>query len=208
MEPDRLRASDVDREHSAARIREALAEGRIDQDELEERLDRVYRAKTVGELAEVTRDLPLSGGSTAAVGEPVGMPSVSSEEARRLAAEGRGRETISAVFGGVERGGRWLVEPHTNVSVLFGGVDLDLREAVLAQREVVIQCAVIFGGLSVTVPPGVRVTNQTSAFLGGVDLGKVDSATNPNAPTIRLTGTCLLGGIEVRTKTPKRKRGR
>lgn len=207
MEPDRLRASDADREHSAARIREAHAEGRLDPDELDERLDRVYRAKTLGELAEVTRDLPPAGTSSVVAGGPVGM-SVSTEEARRLAAEGQGRETISAVFGGVERGGRWLVEPHTSVSVLFGGVDLDLREAVLAQREVVVQCAVVFGGLSITVPPGVRVTSRANAFMGGIDLSKVESATDPNAPTIRITGTCLMGGIDVRTKAPKKQRHR
>ncbi|MEY9214190.1 DUF1707 and DUF2154 domain-containing protein [Thermobifida halotolerans] len=207
MDPEHLRASDSDRERGAERLRDALAEGRLDHDELEERLDRVYRAKTVGELAEVTRDLPPPIGRETAGAGPVGL-SVSSDEARRLAAEGRGRENISAVFGGAERGGRWLVEPHTSVSTLCGGVELDLREAVLSQREVVIQCAVVLGGLSITVPYGVRVTSAANAILGGVDLSGVDSSAEPNAPTIRLTGTCLLGGIEVRTKALKRKRGR
>src|SRR5690606_23189227 len=65
MDPEKIRASDADRERVADRLREALAEGRLDQSEHEERLDELYRAKTIGELAEVTRDLPAPG-----AGEP------------------------------------------------------------------------------------------------------------------------------------------
>jgi DUF1707 SHOCT-like domain len=53
-----LRASDADREATADRLRQHHTDGRIDQEEFQERLDRCYAAKTVGELAELTRDLP------------------------------------------------------------------------------------------------------------------------------------------------------
>jgi Domain of unknown function (DUF1707) len=53
-----LRASDADRDASADRLRQHHTDGRIDQDEFQERLDRCFAAKTVGELAELTRDLP------------------------------------------------------------------------------------------------------------------------------------------------------
>lgn len=203
MDPDRLRASDADRERSAEVLRMALAEGRFTPEELEERLDRVYRATTLGELAEITRDLPQPLGATTPSGLRAG--SLSSAEAQQLAAQSQGKDNISATFGGVKRAGRWLVEPHTTVSVLFGGVDLDLREAVLAQRDVVFQCAVIFGGLRIMVPPGVRVISQANVFLGGVDLSKVDGVSDPSAPTIRITGTCLLGGIQVLEQNPDQK---
>ncbi|MDA0565863.1 DUF1707 domain-containing protein [Streptomonospora sp. S1-112] len=202
MEPEHIRASDADRDRVIERLREAVAEGRLTPQEHEERLDALYRAKTVGELAVVTRDLPAPGGGP---GAAPGME-VSSEEARRLAAQGEGRENIVAVFGGAERKGRWLVEARTNVSVLCGGVELDLREAVLSQREVTIQCAVVLGGLEITVPPGVRVVNNTSGILGGCSLHGTDEVTDPNHPVIRLTGTCMLGGIEVKAKKPKRKK--
>ncbi|GAA4315061.1 DUF1707 domain-containing protein [Actinomadura luteofluorescens] len=55
--PD-IRASDADRDRVAASLREHCAEGRITMDELQERLDAVYGAKTVGQLQEVTSDLP------------------------------------------------------------------------------------------------------------------------------------------------------
>jgi hypothetical protein len=53
-----LRASDADREATADRLRQHHIEGRLDQDEFQARLDSCFAAKTVGELAELTRDLP------------------------------------------------------------------------------------------------------------------------------------------------------
>ncbi len=53
-----LRASDTDRETTADRLRQHHTDGRLDLDEFRERLDRCFAAKTVGELAELTRDLP------------------------------------------------------------------------------------------------------------------------------------------------------
>lgn len=55
--PD-IRASDADRDRVAASLREHCALGRITIDELQERLESVYGAKTLGQLQEVTSDLP------------------------------------------------------------------------------------------------------------------------------------------------------
>jgi hypothetical protein len=53
-----LRASDAEREHHAELLREHAAQGRLTVDELDQRLDRVYTARTRGELAPVVADLP------------------------------------------------------------------------------------------------------------------------------------------------------
>ncbi|MUL42444.1 DUF1707 domain-containing protein [Streptomonospora sp. PA3] len=206
MEPEHIRASDADRDRVSQRLREAVAEGRLTQAEHEERIDALYRAKTVGELAEITHDLPAPSESHRSGESGEDRMSVATEEARRMAAASTGRENIVAVFGGAERKGRWLVEPRTNVSVLCGGVELDLRDAVLSQREVTIQCAVVCGGVEIIVPHGVRVVNNTSGILGGTSVHGMDAVTDPNLPVIRLTGTCMLGGIEVKAKRPKRSR--
>ena len=209
MQPEHIRASDADRDKVAERLREALAEGRLTPVEHEERLDTLYRAKTMGELAPIVEDLPAPGHDYASMERssqtPDGMEILGSE-ARDLAGQSKGSENLVAVFGGCERKGRWLVEPRTNVSVLCGGVELDLREAVLSQHEVTIQVAVIMGGVEITVPHGVRVINNTSAILGGTDLHGTDQITDPGAPVVRLTGTCMLGGVDVKAKGPKRRR--
>ncbi len=58
--PD-LRVSDADRERTADLLRRHAGEGRLDPEELDERLTRAYAARTAGELAELTRDLPATG---------------------------------------------------------------------------------------------------------------------------------------------------
>jgi Domain of unknown function (DUF1707) len=55
-----LRASDSDREHAGQRLRHATAEGRLTADELEQRLDVLYRTRTYGELDALVADLPVS----------------------------------------------------------------------------------------------------------------------------------------------------
>jgi hypothetical protein len=53
-----MRASDADRDRVAALLRENCAQGRITIEELEERLEAAYSARTIGQLQEVTSDLP------------------------------------------------------------------------------------------------------------------------------------------------------
>jgi hypothetical protein len=53
-----LRASDADREAIAERLRTAAGEGRLDADELEDRLHLALRARTYGELWRLVGDLP------------------------------------------------------------------------------------------------------------------------------------------------------
>ncbi|MDT0331879.1 DUF1707 SHOCT-like domain-containing protein [Nocardiopsis lambiniae] len=214
MQPEHIRASDADRDMVAERLREAVAEGRLSPVEHEERLDTLYRAKTIGELGPIVSDLPGPGHDAfhpehapGVPGAPDGME-ILGQEARDLAGQSKGSENMVAVFGGCERKGRWLVEPRTNISVLCGGVDLDLREAVLSRREVTIQVAVILGGVDITVPYGVRVINDTSGILGGTELHGTDQVTDPNAPVIRLTGTCMLGGVSVKAKKPRKSKKR
>jgi hypothetical protein len=53
-----IRAADADREQIVERLRKCHAEGRLDMAEFQQRLERCYEAKTLGELDELVRDLP------------------------------------------------------------------------------------------------------------------------------------------------------
>ena len=53
-----LRASDADREQLVDVLKGAFAEGRLSQDEYNDRMERAYTAKTYGELAALAADLP------------------------------------------------------------------------------------------------------------------------------------------------------
>ena len=61
VQPSQMRASDEDRDRIAGVLRDAHAEGRLTQDELVERLDSTYTARTYQELDRLVADLPLAG---------------------------------------------------------------------------------------------------------------------------------------------------
>jgi hypothetical protein len=92
-----LRASDADRDRAAAAVATALAEGRLAPEEHAERLDLIYAARTLADLAALVRDLPASSG---------GQHRVTAG-----AAAGQGRRWIMAIFGGARRKGIWTVSP-------------------------------------------------------------------------------------------------
>ncbi|WP_075019898.1 DUF1707 domain-containing protein [Actinomadura madurae] len=197
--PAGMRASDADRDQVADRLREALAEGRITPEEHAERIDAVYNAKTYAELEPVLSDLP---------GEQAPGPRVDLRKEPRPAAPPPSQSpNLVAIFSGVERKGRWLVEPTTNVSCVFGGADLDFRQAVLSQGEVTVNVTCVFGGVTMIVPPGVRVVGSNVAIFGGNDLPE-DDTTDPDAPVIRLTGMLLFGGVTVTRRAVGEKGGR
>jgi hypothetical protein len=183
---DSLRASDADRDRVADKLREALAEGRITPEEHAERIDAVYKAKTYAELTPVLSDLP----------DQPPSPSVDLRKETPPASESA---NIVAIFSGADRRGRWLVEPKTTLTMVFGGVELDLRQAVLSQREVEISVTCVFGGLDITVPPGVRVTWNGFTMFGGQQLPG-DDPDDLNAPHVKLTGLILFGGIDVKRR--------
>src|SRR4051794_5807323 len=84
MGRDDMRASDADRQQMADRLRAALAEGRLDLSEYDDRLQRTYAAKTYGELKEVVADLPGAGLVAAPVaGGPDGNPDIYAHATQR-----------------------------------------------------------------------------------------------------------------------------
>ncbi|NKZ07537.1 DUF1707 SHOCT-like domain-containing protein [Actinomadura latina] len=185
-----MRASDADRDEVADRLREALAEGRITPEEHAERIDAVYKAKTYADLEPVLSDLPA---------EQAPRPRVDLRKEPALAPPPAQSPNIVAIFAGAERKGRWLAEPTTNITCVFGGVELDFRQAVLSRSEVTVNVTCVFGGVDITVPPGVRVAGSPTAIFGGSELTEDDTA-DPDAPVIRLTGMVLFGGVSVKRR--------
>jgi hypothetical protein len=85
------------------------------------------------------------------------------------------------------------------VTTLFGGTLIDLRRAVPAPTGIYLDILVVFGGLSLVVPPGWRVV-----FEGTVTGGRIEDltrpVTDPDAPLVRIGGMVALGGIEATTR--------
>ncbi|MGY5050487.1 DUF1707 SHOCT-like domain-containing protein [Streptomyces sp. 900105755] len=198
-----LRASDADRERVAEILRDALAEGRLDMEEFEERLEATYRARTYGELTPITRDLPAA--PAVSLTKPA-APS-GSWASRIVGGEGTSSWAV-AVMSGFQRKGRWTVPRRFNSFAFWGGGEIDLREANFADGEVVINCIAIMGGMSVIVPPGVEVVMRGIGVMGGFDEREHDMSPDPGAPRVVVTGFAFWGGVEVAHKVTRAERQR
>ncbi|MBQ1092576.1 DUF1707 domain-containing protein [Streptomyces sp. B93] len=204
-----LRASDADRERVAEVLRDALAEGRLDMAEFDERLDATYKARTYGELAPITRDLPAAGGAQTLPATSLSKEAAASGDwsGRIVGGEGSSRWGV-AVMSGFQRKGRWTAPRRFNSFAFWGGGEIDLREANFADREVVVNCVAIMGGINVVVPPGVDVEVRGIGVMGGFDQREDGAPGDPGAPRVIVTGFAFWGGVGVERKVTRAERRR
>ncbi|MGH1564222.1 DUF1707 SHOCT-like domain-containing protein [Mumia sp. DW29H23] len=188
----RMRVSDADREHVAEILRAAAGDGRIDVDELDERLGAAYRAKTVGDLVPLTEDLtatPALPGATPARRTnpvvPTGEPT---------------RESGVAIMSGYERKGDWLVPQQLTVTAVMGGAHIDTRRARFSAPEVVITVNAVMGGAEIVVSPQTRVVMEGVGIMGGFGGPSDDSEVTADSPTVRVRGFAFWGGVGVTRK--------
>jgi len=193
-----MRASDAERDAVVGRLNRAVGEGRLTMDEFSGRVELAYAARTRGDLDPLLRDLPA--GSEGAVPATASGTAVVSS-----GSQGTGTHWNISPIGGIRHRGHWRVPRHTVAIGVLGGVDVDLGEAELAAPEVMITKVSIIGGVSVRVPPGMRVEVSNFSILGGrnVNLG---GPLAPNAPVLRIRSFSVIGGVNVRESRKKRDR--
>jgi hypothetical protein len=192
-EPRNLRASDADRESVANVLREAAGDGRLTMDELDERLDAVYAAKTYAELEPITHDLPDAGAAHA--------PAPATAAPRDPARFG-GEPTSSgavAILGGFTRKGDWVVPKEFTAFLFMGGGEIDLRDARFSEREVAIHIVAIMGGCEVIVPEDATVYVTGIGVLGAFEHSDAGGG-SPDGPVIRINGVAFMGGVDVKRK--------
>ncbi|MGG2462779.1 DUF1707 domain-containing protein [Streptomyces sp. RGM 3693] len=205
-----LRASDADRERVTEILRDALAEGRLDMAEFDERFDAAYQARTYGELERITADLPAAAPAPAPLSlrkEPAADGAVATWS-ERIVEDARGSTSGIAVMGGFERKGRWTIGRRFTAVCLMGGGELDLREANFAGREVEISVWALMGGVNVIVPPGVEVEMRGLGIMGGFDSREDGVPGDPGAPRVIVSGLALMGGVGVERKLPREEQRR
>jgi hypothetical protein len=186
-----LRVSDADRDQVTEVLRQAAGEGRLTFDELDQRLDLALAAKTYADLEAITADLPGTG-----VTAPAGAPAVPGAYADRIGGT-PGAVFSVAIMSGAKRAGPWVVPRRYTAVAIMGGVELDLRYAHFAEREVTIQAFCLMGGVSIIAPADIEVDVSGFAFMGGFD-HRASGPGAPGAPIVRVTGFALMGGVEVR----------
>ncbi len=172
-----LRASHDDREAVVERLRDAAAEGRIDLDELDARLEQALTSKTYAELAVLTADLP---GQDPAVAD-------------------RPPLVVRGGLHGASRGpGRWEVPGHVIAHGGMAGVKLDFTRVECRLREVTVEAYGEAAGVTIVLPDGWAVdTTAMDPGFGGLK-DKTTSDRLPGTPLIRLTGSGGVAGVVVR----------
>lgn len=108
--------------------------------------------------------------------------------------EGKAPKTAFAAFSGndINYGGE--IFEGVNLTAVFGGLDCDLREAVITE-DCVITVTVLFGGIDLLVPEGINVKSNTLALFGSTTN---KTSVHKDAPTLYINGVCMFGGVELR----------
>ena len=133
-----LRASDADRNRVIELLRAAVADGRLDRAEFDERVDAALAARTIDALTPLTADLIAAPGRAGALTLPLaGTPA---EPAAELV-------TIREKHGPVRRDGRWTLPHRLALRTAWCYVLLDLTSAVRSGPELIIEMRVRGGGV-------------------------------------------------------------
>ena len=180
-----FRASYEDRDRVVEVLRLAAGDGRLSAEELDHRLEMALEARTYGELAALTKDLP-TGSGLAAAAEPKDLVRIDVTSAR------------------TQRDGRWVVPRRMEVKVGSGGVRLDFTEAVITQAALAIDVEVNSGWLVLITKPGIVVdADDISVRSGSVKVEPPGEA--PTVLRIQLSGKVGSGRVKARPPRPPRR---
>ena len=184
-----LRASDADRDKVIDTLRAAVADGRLDPAEYDERVETALSARTFEALAPLTADL-LPGTSV--------VPAPARPAAKRL--------VVKQKHGFVRRDGDWALPERLVLRTAWSGVELDLRHAVPSGPELVIEMRVRGGGVKLIVAPGMEVdANDLRVKFGGASITRTAGDDTPITLRIRVEGRLKHGGIETQWLRPGEK---
>jgi hypothetical protein len=189
LEQDReLRVGDRDRDAVVQRLQEAFAEGRLDDEEFDQRTRAALTARLSSDLVVLTRDLPA---------RPAGAMPVASDTT-----SGRAPGKLAIAYkSSIRRGGRWLVPARFRAVVYKGSGHIDLRAADLTAPVTTLFAIAYKSDISVLVPLGVRLEldgfGVSKAWSAEEDL---ESRLSADAPVVHVRGIGYKGTIEVSTK--------
>lgn len=120
------------------------------------------------------------------------------QDAYQNARQGTGNCVCSAILSGRDLRFDNQVFQGAMLSAVLGGIELDLRNAII-RENVVIEAKAILGGIDIYVPSYVRVVVNCTPILGGVDNKTITPlGANEQTITIYLNATCVLGGVDVK----------
>jgi Domain of unknown function (DUF1707)/Cell wall-active antibiotics response 4TMS YvqF len=182
---DSLRVSDAERDVVLRTLGDNAAVGRLTLDELEDRSGRALTARTRGELATLTKDLPAQG-----------LPSPAPSRKAPV-------RWMVAIMGGSHRRGRFRAVGRINAVAIMGGDEIDLRGAEIEGGELTLNLYTFMGGANIYVPDTVDLEVGGFSFMGGHEEIGSERPPRPGAPSIRIRVYNLMGGASIYRLPPQ-----
>lgn len=179
-----IRISDADRERAAARLQQALAEGRITLSELEERLAVVYAARYAADLLPPFADLP--GDDVVPVQPAIPTPPAGGQPL-----------VLRSGMGTLRRSGPWTVPSRILVQSVMGSVILDFGDTTVPP-EVDVALELGAGSARLLLPDGASADVDGMVSGMGTVRSKVSSTPVPGRPHFRVHGRSAMGSVTVR----------
>ncbi len=180
------------REDVIERLTRSYSEDVLSVDEFERLVEEANTAKTKGELVDLVADLPALRNTAL----PQRHGSTQYPAQKRKVSSG---PPIINIFSGISRKGVWTPSPRMETINVFGGCDLDFRQARIPPEGVHVNAVCVFGGVDIIVPPDFNVEVNGFAIFGGFDNHHHGGET-PGAPLIKVTGFAMFGGVDVKVK--------
>lgn len=107
----------------------------------------------------------------------------------------QGKTEYYATFSGEELTFTGSEFKGASLNAIFGGIDINLKDAVI-EEDIVINSTAVFGGVDILVPNNVNVKVKSSSIFGGTDNKMTEN--KENVPTIYVKAFNLFGGTEIR----------
>jgi Domain of unknown function (DUF1707)/Cell wall-active antibiotics response 4TMS YvqF len=184
-----------ERERAVELLSFHFAQDNLSLEELERRMERVYAARSLPALRELTQDLP-SDVDAAPAARAVPVPAAFAPQ----------RERIVAIMSETRRGGLAQLPRELDVRVLMADLKLDLTGTPIPSGVTDVRVRALMATVEVRVPRGVRVVVQPSAIMASVnDHELLYDDVRPDAPVIRITGRVIMTELKIVTGTTVRR---
>lgn len=154
-------------------------------DEYERRVQAIYKATTDLELVKINEDLL-----------PPQRYAASQPAAPHWSKDGPEHQQCIAIFSGSTLKGEFAAPTHLDTIAIFGGSDVDLRDAHLPPGGMDIEVAAIFGGVDIKLPADCDFQIQVTAIFGGVNHPPFQK--KGNRPLVRIHGAAVFGGVDIK----------
>jgi hypothetical protein len=200
------------REQKISELSQHFANDDLSLEDLERRIERVYKSASIAELDSITADLKalvipsIAGSPTAGARDRLSRVA---RESVDVANPGVVTELphsrMLAIMSSTRRVGRWAVPRDLRIVAMMSDTRLDLTTALLPVGGVVnIELTAVMASCRIIVSPGMHVINEMHSFMADVrssaDELAPDNLASAHTPVIRLSGTALMSDVKVKVR--------